>query len=98
MLRKDNIGKPVMAIFFFLLIISSYATRLLVFTLFWWIYDGFNHADIAKFRMIFIEKVEDVSVILLCLCFLFYRFYSCGLINDVYLWKAGGYNCSCCYR
>jgi Kef-type K+ transport system membrane component KefB len=46
---KDSIGKPVLAIFFLLLILSSYATRKLVFMPFWCLYDGFYYADISKF-------------------------------------------------
>jgi hypothetical protein len=47
--------------------------RLLVFTLFGGFMMGSIMPDIAKFRMIFIEKVEDVSVVLY-LCFLFLAF------------------------
>jgi Kef-type K+ transport system membrane component KefB len=87
---KDNIGKPVMAIFFLLLIISSYATEVIgIHALFGGFMMGAIMPDIAKFRMIFIEKVEDVSVILLLpLFFVFTGLHTqVGLINDVYLWK-----------
>lgn len=91
--EKDNIGKPVMAIFFLLLIISSYATEVIgIHALFGGFMMGAIMPDIAKFRMIFIEKVEDVSVILLLpLFFVFTGLHThIGLINDAYLWKVTG--------
>ena len=91
--EKDNIGKPVMAIFFLLLIISSYATEVIgIHALFGGFMMGAIMPDIAKFRMIFIEKVEDVSVILLLpLFFVFTGLHTqVGLINDIYLWKVTG--------
>jgi Kef-type K+ transport system membrane component KefB len=91
--EKDNIGKPVMAIFFLLLIISSYATEVIgIHALFGGFMMGAIMPDIAKFRMIFIEKVEDVSVILLLpLFFVFTGLHThVGLINDAYLWKVTG--------
>lgn len=91
--EKDNVGKPVMAIFFLLLIISSYATEVIgIHALFGGFMMGAIMPDIAKFRMIFIEKVEDVSVILLLpLFFVFTGLHThIGLINDAYLWKVTG--------
>lgn len=88
--EKENIGKPVMAIFFLLLIISSYATEVIgIHALFGGFMMGAIMPDIAKFRMIFIEKVEDVSVILLLPLFFVFTGLNTqvGLINDVYLWK-----------
>jgi Kef-type K+ transport system membrane component KefB len=43
--------------------------------------------DVPKFRMIFIEKVEDVAVILLLPYFCLRVTNRNGLINDSYLWK-----------
>ena len=88
--KKENIGKPVMAIFFLLLIISSYATEVIgIHALFGGFMMGAIMPDIAKFRMIFIEKVEDVSVILLLPLFFVFTGLNTeiGLINDAYLWK-----------
>ncbi|WP_139068351.1 cation:proton antiporter domain-containing protein [Flavobacterium glycines] len=88
--EKENIGKPVMAIFFLLLIISSYATEVIgIHALFGGFMMGAIMPDIAKFRMIFIEKVEDVSVILLLPLFFVFTGLNTqvGLINDAYLWK-----------
>ncbi|MEN9909245.1 MAG: hypothetical protein RLZZ540_2394 [Bacteroidota bacterium] len=91
--EKENIGKPVMAIFFLLLIISSYATEVIgIHALFGGFMMGAIMPDITKFRMIFIEKVEDVSVILLLPLFFVFTGLNTqvGLINDVYLWKVTG--------
>lgn len=91
--EKGNIGKPIMAIFFLLLIISSYATEVIgIHALFGGFMMGAIMPDIAKFRMIFIEKVEDVSVILLLPLFFVFTGLNThvGLINDAYLWKITG--------
>ena len=82
-----------MALFLLLLILSSYATEVIgIHALFGGFMMGAIMPDIAKFRMIFIEKVEDVSVILLLpLFFVFTGLHThVGLINDVYLWKVTG--------
>lgn len=87
---KDSVGKPVMAIFFLFLILSSYATEVIgIHALFGAFMMGSIMPDISKFRMIFIEKVEDVSVILLLPLFFVYTGLQTeiGLINDPYLWK-----------
>jgi Kef-type K+ transport system membrane component KefB len=87
---KDNIGKPVMAIFFLFLILSSYATEVIgIHALFGAFMMGSIMPDVSKFRMIFIEKVEDVAVILLLPLFFVYTGLQTeiGLINDPYLWK-----------
>ncbi len=91
--EKESIGKPVMAIFFLLLILSSYATEVIgIHALFGAFMMGSIMPDLAKFRMIFIEKVEDVSVILLLPLFFVYTGLNTqvGLINDAYLWKVTG--------
>jgi Kef-type K+ transport system membrane component KefB len=90
---KDSLSKPVVAIFFLLLIISSYATELIgIHALFGAFMMGTIMPDIPKFRTVFISKVEDVSVILLLpLFFVFTGLRTeIGLINDPYLWKITG--------
>jgi Kef-type K+ transport system membrane component KefB len=70
------------------LILSSYATEVIGFMPFWSFMMGSIMPDISKFRMIFIEKVEDVAVILLLPLFLYLGLKTeIGLINDPYLWK-----------
>jgi Kef-type K+ transport system membrane component KefB len=90
---KDSIGKPVLAIFFLLLILSSYATEVIgIHALFGAFMMGSIMPNISKFRMIFIEKVEDVAVILLLPLFFVFTGLKTeiGLINDPYLWKVTG--------
>lgn len=87
---KDSIGKPVMAIFFLFLIMSSYATEVIgIHALFGAFMMGAIMPDVSKFRMIFIEKVEDVAVILLLPLFFVFTGLKTevGLINDSYLMK-----------
>ena len=91
---KDNLSKPVVAIFFLTLIVSSYCTEIIgIHALFGAFMTGVIMPDIAKFRTIFIEKVEDVSVILLLpLFFVFTGLRTqIGLINDPYLLKITGF-------
>jgi Kef-type K+ transport system membrane component KefB len=89
-----NLSKPVVAIFFLTLIISSYATDVIgIHALFGAFMTGAIMPDIVKFRNIFIEKIEDVAVILLLpLFFVFTGLRTqIGLINDPYLWKITGF-------
>ncbi|MGH2665168.1 cation:proton antiporter [Flavobacterium sp.] len=91
--NNDNLSKPVVAIFFLTLIMSSYATEIIgIHALFGAFMAGAIMPDITKFRNVFIEKVEDVSVILLLpLFFVFTGLRTeIGLINDPYLWKITG--------
>lgn len=91
---KNKLNKPVVAIFFLTLILSSYTTEIIgIHALFGAFMTGAIMPDIAKFRAIFINKVEDVSVILLLpLFFVFTGLRTqIGLINDPYLWKVTGF-------
>lgn len=90
---KDNLNKPVVAIFFLTLIISSYCTEIIgIHALFGAFMTGVIMPDITKFRNLFIEKVEDVSIILLLPLFFVYTGLrtEIGLINDPFLWKVTG--------
>ena len=90
---KDNLSKPVVAIFLVTLIISSYLTEVIgIHALFGAFITGAIMPDISKFRNLFIEKVEDVAVILLLpLFFVFTGLRTqIGLLNDIYLWKITG--------
>lgn len=91
---REDLGKPVVAIFFVTLIISSYLTEIIgIHALFGAFMTGAIMPDSAKFRTVFIEKVEDVSVILLLpLFFVFTGLRTqIGLINDPYLWQVTGF-------
>ena len=92
--KKDNIKKSVVAIFFLTLIVSSYLSEIIgIHALFGAFLTGAIMPDIAKFRNVFIDKVEDVSVILLLpLFFVFTGLRTeIGLINEPYLWKITGF-------
>lgn len=91
---KDTLVKPVVAIFFLTLILSSYATEVIgIHALFGAFMTGAIMPDVPKFRTIFIEKVEDVSLILLLPLFFVFTGLKTeiGLINDPYLWRVTGF-------
>jgi Kef-type K+ transport system membrane component KefB len=91
--KNDNLSKPVVAIFFLTLILSSYATEVLgIHALFGAFMTGVIMPDITKFRNIFIDKVEDVAVILLLPLFFVFTGLKTqiGLISDPYLLKITG--------
>jgi hypothetical protein len=92
--NKDNISKPVVAIFFLTLLISSYATEVIgIHALFGAFMAGAIMPEGIRFRSIFIEKVEDVSqVMLLPLFFVFTGLRTqIGLLDDPYLWEVCGW-------
>lgn len=87
---KESLNKPVVAIFFLTLLLSSYVSELIgIHALFGAFLAGAIMPENNKFRSIFIEKVEDVSVvILLPLFFVFTGLRTqIGLIDDPDLWK-----------
>ena len=90
---KESLNKPVVAIFFLTLLFSSYVSELIgIHALFGAFMAGAIMPENTKFRTIFIEKVEDVSVIvLLPLFFVFTGLRTqIGLLDDPYLWKMTG--------
>ena len=90
---KESLSKPIVAIFFLTLLISSYATEIIgIHALFGAFMAGAIMPDNIKFRNIFIEKVEDVSLVLLLpLFFMFTGLRTeIGLLNDASLWKITG--------
>lgn len=91
--NKDNISRPVVAIFFLTLLISSYTTEIIgIHALFGAFMTGAIMPDNIRFRGIFIEKVEDVSqVMLLPLFFVFTGLRTqIGLLDDPSLWRVCG--------
>lgn len=91
--HKESITKPVIAIFFLTLLISSYTTEVIgIHALFGAFMAGAIMPENMRFRSIFIEKVEDVSqVMLLPLFFVFTGLRTqIGLLDDPYLWKVCG--------
>ncbi|PZR24313.1 MAG: cation/H(+) antiporter [Flavobacterium psychrophilum] len=91
--NKETLSKPVIAIFFLTLLISAYATEIIgIHALFGAFMAGAIMPENMRFRNIFIEKVEDVSqVMLLPLFFVFTGLRTqIGLLDDPYLWKVCG--------
>ncbi|MBX2956141.1 MAG: cation:proton antiporter [Cyclobacteriaceae bacterium] len=91
---QENLSKPIVAIFFVSLILSSYATEVIgIHALFGAFMAGAIMPENAKFRNLFIEKIEDVSLVLLLpLFFVFTGLRTeIGLLNDSDLWKVTGY-------
>lgn len=90
---KEGLSKPIVAVFFVTLLISAYATELIgIHALFGAFMAGVIMPANINFRRIFVEKVEDVSLVLLLpLFFVFTGLRTqIGLLNDVYLWQVCG--------
>lgn len=86
---RENLSKPIVAIFFLTLVISAYTTEIIgIHALFGAFMAGAIMPENTKFRNIFIEKVEDVSLVLLLpLFFVFTGLRTqIGLLNDPYHW------------
>ena len=89
----EKITKPVVAIFFVTLLISSYLTEIIgIHALVGAFVAGVIMPDNMKFRNIFIEKVEDVSLVVLLPLFFVVTGLNTkiGLLNTDYLWKTTG--------
>lgn len=87
---KQTLTKPIVAIFFLTLIISAYLTEAIgIHALFGAFMAGAIMPDNIKFRTLFIEKVEDVSLtLLLPLFFVFTGLRTqIGLLSEPGLWK-----------
>ena len=90
---RENLSKPIVAIFFLTLIVSAYATEAIgIHALFGAFMAGAIMPENVKFRSIFIEKIEDVALVLLLpLFFVFTGLRTqIGLLNDPYLWQITG--------
>ncbi len=87
---RENLSKPVVAIFFLVLILSSWTTEIIgIHALFGAFMAGAIMPENKKFKQIFIEKVEDVALVLLLPLFFVYTGLrtQIGLLNDPYLWE-----------
>lgn len=90
---RENLSKPIVAIFFLTLLISSYSTEIIgIHALFGAFMAGTIMPENSKFRNIFIQKIEDIALVLLLPLFFVYTGLrtQIGLINDLYLWKVTG--------
>jgi len=87
--NKEGLSKPVVGIFFIVLLVSAYCSEVIgIHALFGAFLAGVIMPSNVRFRNIFIEKVEDVSLVLLLpLFFVFTGLRTqIGLLNDPGLW------------
>ncbi len=90
---NEKLSKPIVAIFFLTLVVSSYLTEVIgIHALFGAFIAGAIMPENIRFRNLFIEKVEDVALVLLLpLFFVFTGLRTqIGLLNEPYLWKIAG--------
>lgn len=90
---SNLLSKGTVAIFLLTLIISAYCTEVIgIHALFGAFMMGAVMPDNMKIRNIFIEKVEDIAVILFLPLFFVYTGLrtEIGLLNEPYLWKITG--------
>lgn len=90
---KNTIDKPMVAIFFLTLILSAYVTEVIgIHALFGAFMAGAIMPENTKFRTLFIDKVEDVALVLLLpLFFVFTGLRTqIGLLNEGHLWITAG--------
>ncbi len=87
---RESLSKPIVAVFFMVLLVSAYATEVIgIHALYGAFVAGVIMPPNMRFRAIFIDKVEDVAVVLLLpLFFVFTGLRTeIGLLNNVGLWK-----------
>ena len=87
---KTTLTKPIIGIFFLVLIISSYLSEIIgIHALFGAFLAGTIMPENIKFRNLFIEKIEDVALVLLLpLFFVFTGLRTqIGLLDSAHLWQ-----------
>ena len=90
---KDSLGKREVAIFFIVLLLSAFATEVIgIHALFGAFMAGAIMPESTRFRSMFIEKIEDVAVLLLLpLFFVFTGLRTqIGLLNELEHWLIAG--------
>ena len=91
--HQDTLSKPVVAIFFVTLLASAYLSETIgIHALFGAFLAGVIMPQNLHFRNVFIEKVEDVSLVLLLPLFFVLTGLrtQIGLLNDISQWKMCG--------
>ncbi|QCR22564.1 cation:proton antiporter [Pontibacter sp. SGAir0037] len=91
--NRETLGKPIVAVFFLVLLLSAYATEVIgIHALFGAFMAGVMMPDNIRFRNIFIEKIEDIALVLLLpLFFVFTGLRTqIGLLNSSELWLTCG--------
>lgn len=92
-LNEENISKPIVTLFFLTVIISAYIAEAIgIHALFGAFMAGAIMPENKIFRKLFIEKVEDIAMVLLLpLFFVFTGLRTeLGLLNEMYLWGITG--------
>lgn len=87
---EKKLRQPIVGIFFVVLIVSSYITEVIgIHALFGAFMAGAIMPDQVNFRNLFIEKIEDVALVLFLPLFFVNTGLrtEIGLLNDPYLWK-----------
>jgi len=90
---RENLSKSIVAVFFLILIVSAYITEVIgIHALFGAFMAGTIMPENAKFRSNFVEKIEDVALVLLLPLYFVYTGLrtQIGLIDDPYLWQLTG--------
>lgn len=90
---RESLSKPVVALFFVILLLSAYASEVIgIHALFGAFLAGVIMPTNVGFRNIFIEKIEDVALVLLLPLFFVYTGLrtQIGLLDDPGLWKWTG--------
>lgn len=86
---RESLSKSVVSVFFLILILSSYATEVIgIHALFGAFMAGMIMPDNQRFKHIFIEKVEDVALVLLLPLFFIYTGLrtEIGLLDQPEMW------------
>jgi Kef-type K+ transport system membrane component KefB len=87
---RENLTKPIVALFFLMLMLSACATEFIgIHAIFGGFMAGAIMPDNVKFRKTFIDKVEDVALVLFLPLFFVYTGLrtEITLLNDPGLWK-----------
>lgn len=90
---KENLSKSIVAVFFLILIVSAYITEIIgIHALFGAFMAGAIMPENEKFRTNFVEKIEDVALVLLLPLYFVYTGLrtQIGLIDDPHLWQITG--------
>ena len=90
----ESMNKSIVAIFFLVMLASAFCTEIIgIHALFGAFMAGAIMPDSKKFRSIFVEKVEDIALVMLLPLFFVYTGLrtKIGLINEPELWQTTGW-------
>jgi len=90
---NESLSKPIVAIFFVTLLLSACATDIIgIHPLFGAFMAGVIMPQDKKFRLAFIQRVEDIALVIFLPLFFVYTGLrtQIGLLNDIHLWEIAG--------